>query len=157
LKRVLTGQGGLQVEEFRRGIGHEMETTGIVWTNANSRTEVSGGGYTITWAQYRFGHPSPNAIQSVCGHLLSLCLILDKGSSFSVGERGIRWVIQRKGGFTWLTPPRSLGQITVVDVGGWASAVEHGQQVRVWAESSWSAWAEHHDTVREWASSMRNT
>ena len=95
--------------------------------------------------------------ESVCGHLLSLYLILDKGTSFSVGESGIRWVIQHKGRFTWLTPPSSLGDITVVDVGGWASPTEHGEQVRAWAESTWSAWAEHHATVREWASSMLNT
>lgn len=70
-----------------------------------------------TYAIQHPGRPSPEAIQSVCGHLLSLCLIIEKGGSFSFGERGIRWVIQRKGRFTWLTPPSMLGEITVVDVG----------------------------------------
>ena len=112
----------------------------------------------LTADTFAVQHPgrssSRNAIQSVCGHLLSLCLILEKGTSFSVGERGIRWVIERKSQFTWLTPPNSLGEITVVDVGGWESAGKHGQQVRAWAESAWSAWAAHHDTVRVWASSV---
>ena len=114
----------------------------------------------LTADTYAVQHPgrqsSRNAIQSVCAHLLSLCLIIDKGASFSVGERGIGWVIERKSRFTWLTPPGSLGEITVVDIAGWQSAAEHGKQVRAWAESAWSAWSAHHDTVREWASSMLN-
>jgi hypothetical protein len=56
----------------------------------------------------------------------------------------------------WLTPPSSLGQVTVVDIATAVSATEHDQQVRAWAESAWSAWAEHHDTIRRWADNLLN-
>lgn len=105
-----------------------------------------------TYAVQHPGRPSPVAIQSVCGHLMSLCLVLEKGAPYSTANRALAAAVQEKIDFVWLTPPRSLGPITIMDVSPAASAAEHADQVRVWAESTWSAWAEHHDTIRRWAS-----
>lgn len=107
-----------------------------------------------TYAVQHPGRPNPNAIQSVCGHLVSLCLILEKGASLSFGEKGIRWATRNEGQIRWLTPPDSLGEITIIDIDPSASADEHAAQVRRWAHSAWAAWAEHHHTIREWTSQV---
>jgi hypothetical protein len=91
-----------------------------------------------TYAVQHPGRPSPVAIQSVCGHLMSLCLVLEKGEPYSAANRALEAAVQEKIDFVWLTPPRSLGPITIVDVSPSASASEHAEQVRAWAESTWS-------------------
>jgi hypothetical protein len=40
--------------------------------------------------------------------------------------------------------------VTVLDVQGSQTAMEHKANVRLWARSVWNAWAPHHATVREW-------
>jgi len=107
-----------------------------------------------TYAVQHPGRPSPQSIQSVCVHLLSLCLVVEQGAPSGYALRAIQAAVQDKSRFTWLTPPRSRGEITAVDVGTSASAAEHAGRVREWATSAWAAWAEHHDTVRRWAASV---
>jgi hypothetical protein len=63
--------------------------------------------------------------------------------------------LRKKDRFVWLSPPRSLGTITVADVAEVSTAVEHNAKVRAWAESAWSAWAEHHDAVRNWLATRK--
>jgi hypothetical protein len=96
------------------------------------------------------GRPSPQTIQSVCVHLLSLCLVVERGADPKYATRVMGEALQPKGRFTWLTPPRSLGDVTVVDVAAASTVSAHVRAVRAWAESAWSAWAEHHETVRSW-------
>jgi hypothetical protein len=109
---------------------------------------------TDTYAVQHPGRPSPQSIQSVCGHLMSLCVVLDQGRDMGYARRILGAVAQRKDRFRWLTPPRSLGKVTVVDVAGSATAAEHGRMVRRWAEAAWSAWAEQHGTIRGWISDI---
>lgn len=52
--------------------------------------------------------------------------------------------------YTWLTPPPSLGDMTVADVRKAKNAVEHMQLVRAWAAAAWSAWSPHHETIYTW-------
>jgi hypothetical protein len=58
--------------------------------------------------------------------------------------------------FTWLTPPASVGALTVVDVqraGTDAAAYTH--VVTAWARATWAAWAPHHGQIRQWAAPER--
>ena len=96
------------------------------------------------------GRPSPQAIQSVCVHLLSLCLVLERNLAAAYATRVMGEATRAKSRFVWLTPPEPLGEVTVADVAGVASPHEHAERVRAWAESAWSAWSEHHATVRSW-------
>jgi hypothetical protein len=96
------------------------------------------------------GRPSPQAIQSVCVHLLSLCLVLERGLAANYATRVMGEATRAKGRFFWLTPPALLGRVTVADVAAAAAPHEHEERVRAWAEAAWSAWAEHHATVRSW-------
>jgi hypothetical protein len=97
------------------------------------------------------GHPSPQTIQSIGLHLLSLHLVLERGLAASYATRIMAGATKTKERFFWLPPPTSLGAITVSDVVAATEPVEHEKRVRAWAESAWSAWAEHHATVRAWA------
>ena len=111
-----------------------------------------------TYAVQHPGRPSRQSTQSVCGHLLRLCLVLELGAHPSYTTRVLRAVLEGKAEppFFWLEPPRSLGEITVADVRASASAAEHDRKVRAWAECVWSAWADHHAVVRGWAAAMRS-
>lgn len=117
-----------------------------------------GAVHRLTADTYAVQHPgrpsSRQAIQSVNAHLLSLCLILERGMPPGNATRALKAAVDQKSRFDWLTPPESLGAITVVDVLAATTPEEHGHKVRAWAGSAWSAWAPHHDTIRAWASRL---
>jgi hypothetical protein len=98
------------------------------------------------------GRPSPQSVQSVALHLISLSLILEQGLDFSEATDAIRAAADAKGRFSWLTPPPLRGERTVADVLGSADGDDHRKRVRAWAASAWAAWAPHHSTVRSWLS-----
>lgn len=99
---------------------------------------------------YMVQHPgveSRQAIQSVARHLLGLYCALELKMPF---ERAVN--VMKKAPvseFSWLDPPASVGELTVVDL---AEAGEFQPAlVRRWAERTWQAWKIHHLTVRRWA------
>ncbi len=96
------------------------------------------------------GQPSSQSIQSVCLHLISLCLVLERGVAPAYATRVLSAAARDKQRFVWLTPPESLGVVTVADVRAVSSARDHTQRVRDWAESAWTAWSPHHETIRAW-------
>lgn len=96
------------------------------------------------------GRPSPQAIQSVCLHLLSLYLVIERSLAPDYATRVVREATRNKDRFAWLPPPKHVGDITVVDVAAAGSVSEHIKRVRGWAEAAWAAWEEHHATVRSW-------
>ena len=99
------------------------------------------------------GRPSAQAIQSVCVHLISLCLVIERRIDPGYATRAIRTAVRKKERFVWLTPPSSLGAITVADVQAVSTAAEHKMRVQAWAESAWSAWSMHHRTIHGWMDS----
>ena len=111
--------------------------------------------HRLTVDAYAAQHPgkeSPQTIQTVALHLISLCLVLEDGYPLDKATRAIGQAARRKKEFWWLTPPASLGAITVREVHAANTPEEHGSVVRRWAETVWVAWAAHHDTVRRWTS-----
>ena len=99
-------------------------------------------------AQHPGGH-SPQALRSVCVHLVSLCLVLEH----RVEPQAATGQMQRFAkfdGFRRLVPPVSRGRLHVTDVLRAKSAVEHRAVVADWAVSVWTSWAHQHDIVREW-------
>jgi hypothetical protein len=101
------------------------------------------------------GRPSAQTIQSVAGHLVSLCAVLENGASNEWATRLIREAVRIKGRFIWLQPPESMGPITVADVWRAGGSGEHEGRVREWAASAWRAWSPHHETVRQWYSTIQ--
>jgi hypothetical protein len=96
------------------------------------------------------GHPSPQSIQSVAGHLIRLCLLLEHGLEIERANAAMLKAIESKKKFVWLTPPPSRGALTVLYVHPASSVEDHVQRVRAWAGSVWAAWAPHHDQIRQW-------
>lgn len=96
------------------------------------------------------GQPSPQCIQSVAVHLISLCLVLEHGIEMARATSAIQAAVEHKERYIWLTPPPSLGSITVADIHRAQDAAEHEKLVRAWAESAWTAWSPHHATIQNW-------
>ena len=96
------------------------------------------------------GKPSPQTIQSVAVHLIRLCLLLERSLPMERANAAMLKASEQEKRFVWLTPPASLGAVTVADV--WqAQALEaHMAAVRRWSESAWEAWTPHHATIRTW-------
>ena len=97
------------------------------------------------------GHPNPQTIQSVAVHLVRLYLLLERSLPMERANDAMLRASEQE--FVWLTPPKSLGVVTVADV--WkAEALEaHIAAVRRWADSAWQAWSPHHAAVQNWVPS----
>ena len=97
------------------------------------------------------GRPSPQSIQSVAIHLVSLCLTFEHGLPAELATAAMQSAAKGKAAFRWLEPPADRGRITAADVHHAGSADEHALIVRTWAEGVWAAWSAHHGTIRAWA------
>ena len=105
-----------------------------------------------TYAVQHPGQPSQQTIRSVALHAISLCAIFEEGLELHQATKAIQQAAKNNDRFEWLTPPTSMGSLTVADVHRARNAEEHAQRVRQWAASAWSAWSEHHPTFRKWLS-----
>ena len=101
------------------------------------------------------GQPSPQSIQSVAVHLVSLCLTFEHALPAELATAAMLAAAKGKAAFRWLEPPADRGRITAADVHRAGSAKEHARTVRAWAENVWAAWSMHHDTIRTWTASWQ--
>jgi hypothetical protein len=97
------------------------------------------------------GTPSRQSIQSVCGHLVTLHLVLEKGLDARRATAALGKVVNRRPGFVWLEPPAAPAWLTILDVVGARDLEDHELRVREWAASVFKAWSRHHGLVRDWA------
>lgn len=98
------------------------------------------------------GGPSPQCIRSVALHAISLCAIFEQGVEMDRATRILQKAAENKDRFEWLTPPTSMGALTIADVYPAKDARDHARRVREWSESAWQAWAGHHHVIRDWLS-----
>lgn len=97
------------------------------------------------------GRPTPQTIQSVTVHLVSLCLVIEKKYTSTHATKLMASAVKKfKHEFIWLEPPAALGKITVLDVVRTQDLAAHTRQVELWANSAWEAWAKHHAVIQEW-------
>jgi len=101
-----------------------------------------------TYAVQHPGRPGPQAVQSVGGHLVSLYAQLELGLPLSRTAALLERGTQRKGYFTWLTPPSCEGALTVLFM--LANLHDPSRAAREWATSAWQAWSSHHPQIRAW-------
>ena len=94
------------------------------------------------------GVPGKQSSQSVAVHLMSLCLVLERGWPVTRATAAMQRLTHR--GYPWLEPPASRGEVTVLAVLAAANLDDHMRRARQWAESSWLAWPGHHATIRTW-------
>ena len=101
------------------------------------------------------GRPSPQSIQSVNRHLISLCLTIEGRMPPDRADAVIQQTEKLKGRFIWLDPPWPRGEMTVANLGGIADPARHINLARAWAEQVWQAWSAHHTAVYGWISELR--
>jgi len=93
------------------------------------------------------GRPSPQSIQSVSLHLVSLCLVLEHHVSMQHATEVLQESGKDKSGFVWLDPPLMRGEVTIANVKTAENAKQHVELVWAWAKSAWTAWSGHHNTI----------
>jgi len=108
--------------------------------------------HQITVDAYAVSHPGVperRAIQSVGLHLMTLCMVLERGADPRDGPKLHKRMVDRSA-FTWLDPPTMDGRMTVAELLPADSPAQHERLVRAWAADVWDAWTPHHDTVQTW-------
>ena len=96
------------------------------------------------------GRPSPQSIQSVAVHLISLHAVLELGMDLRRATELVRGCVDR-GGFAWIEPPVPPACLTLMYPLAASSADSHVNAVREWALAAWQSWHAHHEQVRAWA------
>jgi hypothetical protein len=104
---------------------------------------------TDTYAVQHPGSPERRSIQSVALHLMTLCLVVERGADPLDGSRLHNRMAGRRD-FHWLEPPQPNGSITVADVLQAKGPAEHRRVVAAWARDVWDAWSPHRQTVLGW-------
>lgn len=100
------------------------------------------------------GRPSGKAAQSVAGHLICLCLVLERGMPAAGAVKVLGAAVDSGGPYPWLPPPEFRGELTVSYVLDASDAGEHAERVRRWASCAWNAWSAHHPQVHAWLKSL---
>ena len=98
------------------------------------------------------GHSSPQSIQSVGRHLISLCLTLEKHASADRVIAVLQNSERLRRCLVWLEPPWPRGEITVANLIGITDPARHVEMARVWAGQVWDAWWPHHTAIHAWIS-----
>jgi len=108
--------------------------------------------HQLTVDSYAVQHPGtqdPRAIRSVWGHLVSLYWQLDQGQPAAEAQTLIPLATRLADGLGQLGPPSRRPDLTVADVIGATTAVEHRERVEAWARDVWTAWEEHRGRIAE--------
>jgi hypothetical protein len=110
---------------------------------------------TDAYAAQHPGVPSPQAIQSVAVHLLTLYGVLVAG----VDPGRVLWLRQATlrdrardpvPRFVWLTPPSFAATLTVAGIVAGPTPQARTGLVRRYVDDVWAAWSPHHATVAAW-------
>lgn len=102
------------------------------------------------------GTPSPQAIQSVAVHLLTLYGVLVRGTGHDQALWIRRRALREQGGakhgrFYWLVPPSFAGSLTIADIVQGDTAAARTELVERYVSEVWTTWAEaYRDTVAQW-------
>jgi hypothetical protein len=99
------------------------------------------------YAAQHHGVEGRRQAQSVWVHLVSLCLVLERGWAPVEGIRAKQRLLERDPVFVWLFPPDDPGPVTVLDAAA-VSGVDAADAVRRWAASVWDAWRLHQPAIR---------
>ncbi len=100
------------------------------------------------------GRPSPQSIQSVARHLISLCLTIEHGASPAEVVAVMQRAEKLKPNLTWLTPPWPRGEITVANLLVISDTARYLQVAREWPRQVWESWSVHHPTIHDWVGKL---
>ncbi len=94
------------------------------------------------------GTPGPQSTPSVWIHLVTLCLVLERGWRVDQAIRLRRIGADSFDGWGWLEPPTSMGEITAVDLACAPDPAAAADLAGRWVDGAWAAWADHQPAVR---------
>jgi hypothetical protein len=97
------------------------------------------------------GVPERRSIQSVCAHLVALCLVLEHDLPPDRLSAVLQHVVDRPPAWRWLDPPIPNGDATIGDVMAAAEQGDAATAIDAYVRGIWRAWATHHGTVEAWA------
>jgi hypothetical protein len=119
---------------------------------AGSMPAAPRSGLTVdAYAVTHPGVPGPQSTPSVWIHLVTLCLVLERGWPVDQVIRLRRVGADAFDRWPWLDRPDSMGEVTVVDVGRAVEsrdAARAAELVEAWIDAAWGAWSDHHPAVR---------
>lgn len=125
----------------------EKEYTDYRYTRAHQ--------YTVD--SYACQHPGSTEVQSAVNsvgiHLSSLYMVLERGMRLSKANQFKQRFAQynkQQALIQPLSPPDSLGEITVCDIWSLEEEEKHFDLCEQWAVSAWRAWRVHHRTIEAW-------
>jgi len=113
---------------------------------------LQAGGYPMSqfsvdgYAVQHPGNPGPQASQSVCGHLMNLCRVLERHGNPADGPVFLASITHRA--YPWLAPPPPQYPITVVELVGVVDRERFKVIEREYAEGVWQVWRDHHAMIR---------
>ena len=153
--------------EICRGCGDGLPRTGgathpYVGASAACWSQFAEAGVTLPPAPLRRlvtdaymvqhpGVPERRSIQSVCAHLVALCLVIEHDLPPDRLSAVLQRVVDRPPAWRWLDPPVPNGDATIGDVVAAAERDEATPAIDAYVRGIWHAWATHHETVEEWA------
>jgi hypothetical protein len=101
------------------------------------------------YAASHHGDGSPQAIQSVAIHLMTLCLFIERGTDPVHGPKLHRLMVDRPD-FAELEVPNFSGRINVADLTLGATDSQAEEEAWKWARDVWDAHTANHEIVRSW-------
>jgi hypothetical protein len=101
------------------------------------------------YAASHHGDGSPQAIQSVAIHLMTLCLFIERGTDPVHGPKLHRLMVDRPD-FAELEVPNFSGRINVADLTLGATDSQAQEEAWKWARDVWDAHTANHEIVRSW-------
>jgi len=119
-------------------------------TAGSERTQLSVDRYAVQHP----GVPGPQSSQSVCGHLMNLCRVVERGGDIVDSPRFLQRLTHRD--YPWLTPPASTCPVTVVDLASASKTPAFTGVERRFAEGTWEAWSAHHPQIHRWLDDHRS-
>jgi hypothetical protein len=149
----------VELDPYDGPIHRYMESSPACWEKYgellarefSDATYITAHQFTVdAYAVQHPGEPSPQSIQSVAVHLISLHAAIE----LHLADQQIidlKKASADAGGFTWLTPPSQTGVINVLHALSAITAQQHSAAVTEWATAVWQSWAQHHEQVRAWA------
>jgi hypothetical protein len=115
---------------------------------------VTGPSATDAYMVQHPGVPERRSSQSVWVHLVGLCLAIEHRMPAAARHRAMQRMLSRGEVFEWLTPPTSMGPLTILDVRAAKPGPEQAAVVDAWGRSAWAAWRNQHVRIRARAAEL---
>lgn len=129
---------------------HVPRSAALSETTANALSSIGAGLLADAYAAQHPGVASPQAIQSVAVHVLTLHGVIERGVATANAMWLRRRPVRERGVFRWLDPPDLSRTLTVADI-AIAEPAQQSWTVAAYVGMVYDAWiAPYRDVISEW-------